>query len=335
MIAKPKIERRQVQHRALALAPSFLFAIPSRIAWPTILALLALTALGEAIMPGSIFFGPVYLAIIALTAWTIRARTALVLGLIILASKLATGTMHFYPAGGGIAYGNIAVRIAGVAIVVAFIGLARKSCEREWQSARTDLLTGTLNRQAFFEIVEKGLCSGGWSALIYADLDGLKALNDREGHAQGDQSLKDFVEIAGKAIRKGDVFARMGGDEFVIFMKLKDEESGTAVGKRLHKTFNAEHGGDGLRLTCSLGVLLLPEGSKTIDAELRVADELMYKAKQTRCGVFVGTGLATDDGDVALAQPLDLFGQAVRERSVRRADRAVPDEAAVNPSQAA
>src|SRR3546814_20825784 len=79
------------------------------------------------------------------------------------------------------------------------------------------------------------LFRSGWSALIYADLDGLKQLNDQQGHDRGDESLKAFAGTVRRTIREGDVLARMGGDEFVIFMKLRDEEAGQAVARRLHQ----------------------------------------------------------------------------------------------------
>ncbi|MEJ2410238.1 MAG: diguanylate cyclase, partial [Novosphingobium sp.] len=126
-------------------------------------------------------------------------RTAFLLGTVVLVFKLAFG---FYPMGAGLALGNVAVRFAGIGIVLVFIGLARKSCEREWRLARADLLTGALNRQAFFELAGSGRCSGGWSALIYADLDGLKQLNDRKGHGWGDKSLKVFTETVRHTIRE-------------------------------------------------------------------------------------------------------------------------------------
>ena len=289
MTAAPQIERRHVQHPPLVLEHSFLFRIPPRYAWPLVLSLLASVAVIERISPREIWFGPIYLAVVSLAAWALSTRTAIALGLVTLVLKLSAGTLTFYPAGPGLALGNLAVRAVGIAIVVGFIGLARKSCEREWRLARTDLLTGTLNRQAFFELVRSGRCAGGWSALIYCDLDGLKQLNDRQGHDRGDDSLRAFVETVRRTIRKGDVLARMGGDEFVIFMKLRDEEAGAAVARRLHQAINTSETEGPVRLKCSLGVLVLPQGSRSIDDELRAADELMYKAKHVRSGVAVAT----------------------------------------------
>lgn len=317
MTAGHQIERRRVQHPALVLEHSFLFRIPPRYGWPAALLLLGGVAAAESVAPREIWFGPVYLAVVCFAAWALSIRSAFLLGTSVLLFKLATGNLAFYPMGPGLALGNLAVRFAGIGIVLGFIGLARKSYEREWHLARTDLLTDALNRQAFFELVRSGRCSGGWSALIYADLDGLKQLNDQQGHDQGDESLKAFAETVRRTIRKGDVLARMGGDEFVIFMKLRDEEAGQAVACRLHRALNTGGEDAACPLKCSLGVLVLPDGSQSIDAELRAADELMYKAKQSRAGVAVATAVVTD-GRIALTIR-DLAPP--HESQVRQTDR--------------
>ncbi|GGC11005.1 hypothetical protein GCM10011494_32180 [Novosphingobium endophyticum] len=323
MPSRGQIERREAQHTGLLLEHSFLFRIPPRLAWTIVIALLCAVAFVEYLLPGEIWFGPVYLAVIALAAWSLSARTAIAIGLTVLLVKLLTGTLPFYPNGSEVAVANLAVRVLGITIVVVFIGMARKSCEREWRFARTDALTGALNRQAFFELVESGRCQGGWSALIYADLDGLKKVNDEEGHGQGDRSLTTFAEIVRKTIRKGDVFARMGGDEFVIFMKLRDAEAGQVVARRLHRTINAGAPEAARRLTCSLGVLLLPDGSREIDTELRAADAIMYEAKKSRAGVLVAT-LGERDGEKVLSPPVPVFDAPERESAVRKADRTEP-----------
>lgn len=315
-----RIDRRQAKHARLTLEHSFLFRIPPRLAWATVVVLLGAVSFIESLAPSDLWFGPAYLAVIALAAWSISARVAIVVGLLVLSAKLAMGNLPFYQPESQLAPVALAVRVIAIAIVVSFIGMARKSCEREWRSARTDALTGALNRQAFFEIVESGQCRGGWSAIIYADLDGLKKLNDEAGHGQGDRSLKAFAETVRRTIRDGDVFARMGGDEFVIFMKLKNERAGAAVARRLHKALNAEVAANGVRLTCSLGILLLPDGCKAIDRELRAADQLMYEAKKSRSGVLVSTAIECD-GEVFVLPALAAADPAERETVVRQTDR--------------
>lgn len=326
MVLRPHIDRRLAQHKSLKLEHSFLFHISPRVAGMVIVPVLLTIAAVEFYATPQIWLGPFYLAVIALAAWSLGARIAISLGLLILGVKLATGGLSFYPHGTDLALSNLAVRFSGVLVVVGIISAARSACVREWRLARTDPLTGALNRQAFFELVESGQCSGGWSALIYADLDGLKRLNDGEGHNRGDLGLRNFADAVTKTIRKGDVFARMGGDEFVIFMKLKDEASGSAVARRLHEAINGGMERDSSHLTSSLGILLLPDGSTSIDAELRAADTLMYEAKNSHAGIFLSTATHRD-GNISLSPPTSFPEGEQHKSAVRKIDRTRPANA--------
>lgn len=331
MIPGRRIERRQAHHHALRLQHSFLFRISPRVAWVIILPMLAAVAASEFLLPRELWFGPVYLAIIALAAWSLGTRTAIALGLVIVTVKLTADGLNLYPHGADLALSNMAIRFVAVLVIVGFIGAARKSCEREWELARTDPLTGALNRQAFFELVASGQCTGGWSALIYADLDGLKRLNDEDGHQQGDIGLRNFSGTIRRTIRKGDVFARMGGDEFVIFMKIKDEAAGGAVACRLQQAINSQPADGTIHLKCSLGILLLPDGSKSIDAELRAADALMYAAKKSGSGTCMSTAVEID-GRVTTTPPIPISEIAGRDSAVRKTDRLPVTETGGPPS---
>lgn len=323
-----QIERREAKHAGLRLEHSFLFHMQPRLAWAVVIALLCLVACIEFLSPRGIWFGPGYLAVLALAAWSLSSRVAIAIGLAILGARLATGTLPFHTSDSELAIANVAARVLALGVVAGLIGMARRSCEREWRFARTDALTGALNRQAFFELVKSDQGHSEWAALIYADLDGLKRLNDEKGHDQGDVGLKIFAETIAKTIRKGDVFARMGGDEFVIFMKLKNAEAGEAVARRLHEAVNAGASGDAARLACSLGVVLLPNGSRSIDKELRAADELMYEAKKSCSGVLVST-LVERDGELVLSPPIAIAALPGRPSVVRRIDRENASEESV------
>lgn len=326
-----RIERRRAKHAAFTLEHAFLFRLSPRVAWAVVLSAMAAAVLMEHLAPEQVWFGPLYLGVMVLAAWTIHPGAALAIGSAILAARLGTGSLTFHPSDSTAAGPNMAVRICGMLIVIGLIGIARRSCQREWRFARTDPLTGAWNRQAFFELIKVNRDTGGWSAMIYADLDGLKRLNDVQGHCRGDEGLRLFARKVRSAIRKGDVFARVGGDEFVIFMHIRDEAAGTAVARRLHQALNTVPGNeDGSFLPCSLGVLVLPDGSKDIDAELRAADELMYEAKKSRCGVVVATARAIE-GQAALATIRALVDLSDRGVAVRQADRGEAPAAPVVP----
>lgn len=91
------------------------------------------------------------------------------------------------------------------------------------QAARTDPLTGLLNRRGFAEALGARLAAGASGTLAYIDLDGLKPLNDVFGHAAGDAALRAMATRLRSATRPGDAVARLGGDEFAWWVEAPDE----------------------------------------------------------------------------------------------------------------
>lgn len=242
---------------------------------------IAFTGLADYATADQVWFGPAYLAFICLAAWVLGWREA-VAGLIATSIiTVAVNSGEVYPYGAAATVWDYAIRIPAVLAVIALLAHARHTCEREWRLARTDPLTGAMNRKAFFELAGPIKNSESWHVLAYADLDGLKSLNDEHGHEQGDESLKVFSSHVRSMIRKDDIFARVGGDEFLVYMAVRDAHAGLTVTNRLHRAMNAATDDSGAGLCCSVGALILAPGPRSINRELRAADELMYEAKQT------------------------------------------------------
>lgn len=297
MPGRVKKDRRRERTRSFTLRRSLFLQVPAAVAAPVLGFAALATAATDYLAPREVWLGPVYLLLAALSAWFVSSRFAIGLGLLVITVNLLAGKNSAYPYGPDMFAMNFALRIFCVLAVAVMLGLARKSLEREWRLARTDPLTGALNRQAFFEALKAETGADGPAVLAFADVDGLKYVNDELGHEAGDDSLWDFADRLRKAIRKRDLFARIGGDEFVVFMKVKDEQSARIVAERLNKVLNldleavaadAETSAEA-RLKCSLGVLFLPAGSQSIDAELKLADKLMYSAKRVQAGVLMAT----------------------------------------------
>lgn len=112
-------------------------------------------------------------------------------------------------------------RFIAIAFVIGVVAASRRAYLREWWLARTDPLTGAFNRQAFFELGDHLTRSTKWRLLLYADLDGLKSINDVHGHSSGDVALRTYANVVRRNIRRKDLFARVGGDEFLVFMSIK------------------------------------------------------------------------------------------------------------------
>jgi diguanylate cyclase (GGDEF)-like protein len=150
--------------------------------------------------------------------------------------------------------------------------------------ATTDELTGLANRRRFMELFAAEIDQverRGTVALVLADLDDFKRINDRFGHHVGDDALRRFAELLVAELRDGDVGGRLGGEEFAVLLPDADLEGALAVAGRIRRAvaesylFPAE--GTRLRFTVSLGVA--GYAGETADALFRRADAALYRAK--------------------------------------------------------
>jgi GGDEF domain-containing protein len=150
------------------------------------------------------------------------------------------------------------------------------------------------------------------------------------GHEAGDAALRTFADRIRASIRKSDVFARIGGDEFVIFMRVKDQDSARIVANRLDQAINVGSTDRADHLQCSFGVLFLANGSAAIDAELRLADKLLYSSKKARCGFLLasangGVDLTTDISALEIALPVNRKSVIRQAEGIRARGRGCGD----------
>ena len=119
---------------------------------------------------------------------------------------------------------------------------------------------------------------GGEVALVVLDLDDFKQVNDRHGHAAGNEVLRRAGGVLRNAARDSDVAARFGGEELVLLVR-GDERSATAAAARVVDGLRDLRFADGLRVTCSAGVAALAEGGDSASL-FASADEALYEAKR-------------------------------------------------------
>lgn len=154
----------------------------------------------------------------------------------------------------------------------------------------TDELTGLFNRRHFLRLASRELATlkpGVEHGLALIDLDHFKRINDRYGHAAGDQVLQAFAAVTQDCLREGDVLARYGGEEFVLLMPEVDEAQLVHCCERLRRAFaDADPQGLGAaNLSLSVGMTMLVPGDDLDDA-LHRADQALYRAKhegRNRC----------------------------------------------------
>lgn len=303
--------------------------IPRAVAAQVLLACAVLALLASSLVSPSIGFAPIYLFICAFSAWFVGNRFAVTLFVLVASLQFLKGEPIIFRGTEVITVVNAGLQFSSALAVVLMLGVAREALEIEWRSARLDPLTGALNRKAFFEAAKAEASHGSMTVIVYADVDGLKRLNDKFGHEAGDEALCDFAARISRSIRKNDIFARMGGDEFIIMLKVRDVNAAKSVAERLNRVLNLNSDDDEARLKCSLGILFLPTGTKSIDAELRQADALMYLAKKKRVGSVMAMSSKGDPQKlIPFATSAEAYGQqrVVVRATERKAETPAQDE---------
>ena len=152
-------------------------------------------------------------------------------------------------------------------------------------AARSDPLTGLLNRRAVIEHLEYQMVryprNGVTFAVLLCDLDHFKLINDVHGHNVGDQVLKRVADRLRESVRAQDLVARWGGEEFLLLLPDTDLNGGLVVAEKLCKRVASSGypvSGEQLHLTLSIGVTVYVHG-RTLDDCIKSADDALYEAK--------------------------------------------------------
>lgn len=188
-------------------------------------------------------------------------------------SALSPGTLFF-------------MMLGAIVVLYSYSLMARLERNRQQLEilSHVDVLTGLLNRRGLEDrarSVMRVLARPGNSvAMLFADLDGFKAVNDGQGHAVGDRVLREVAGLITANIRAGDVVARYGGDEFVVLMPDTDLEAARLAAERLQGAMAQWSRDSATSLSLSIGLGVAPDHGPTFDDLVRRVDQAMYRSKQ-------------------------------------------------------
>jgi diguanylate cyclase (GGDEF)-like protein len=211
-----------------------------------------------------------------------RQHPSAVLVLPMRAGDRCVGGVALWPPGGREPTGGARAEILAALGNAAPRVVTAMEADRLKEKTRLDPLTGLLNRRGLDVVLNR--VDVGDGALIYCDLDNFKRLNDRLGHPAGDAVLMHFARIIRDQIRTGDVAARVGGEEFAIWLPGARLETGYRIAERIRIRLNTmpwDWQGKACALSASFGVAACPETSRDVGDLIPQADAALYVAKNS------------------------------------------------------
>jgi diguanylate cyclase (GGDEF)-like protein len=229
------------------------------------------------------YMGPVLVLPMLYVAYFFPARYAWPLAVL----EVATYASPFLTSDGpyhllGARTVGYAVAYAGLVATIQFLKRRLVIAERQQHRiARIDPLTGLQNRRGFDEALSRALEDGTRFALLLADVDSFKQINDRFGHTTGDRVLRELSAHASAAVRGGDCLARIGGDELALVAPGAGAEAAVRLADSLRKAGARVDAGDGpVSLTVSWAVY--PEHGSDRFTLMRALDRELHAIKDAR-----------------------------------------------------
>lgn len=172
----------------------------------------------------------------------------------------------------------------GVGLFTVFL-VASDLAETMRSLATSDVLTGIYNRRGFEDSAERAIRNAQRQrqplAVVVADIDNFKGINDRYGHGIGDRALRHFAGRVERLVRRGDLIGRIGGEEFALLLVNTRAQDAIEVVERIRRDIAAMpvSGADRVVMTASFGVTGLRPGDISLTSLLARADRALYRSK--------------------------------------------------------
>jgi diguanylate cyclase (GGDEF)-like protein len=249
-------------------------------------------------------FSVFYFVAIAVGAWWGGFSHGILLSLAAVCAWQWVDTLHGPGRPPVVLLWNGIVRFGSFAFASSVLTRLRGALRYEQTLARTDPLTGAANARTFFEVAQLELQRFGRAprplTLAYFDLDNFKEVNDRLGHAAGDQLLRRVAETISHNTRAVDLVARLGGDEFVLLMPETDGTAAVASLQRLRVLLNKAAADTSELVACSIGAVTFAKAPRDVEEMVHRADALMYAVKQAGKGQLRHEVVLGKPGSVSL-----------------------------------
>ena len=233
---------------------------------------------------GELVFSTFYLLPVALVSWYVDRRNGMILAFVSAFVKLTADladnltTSHIL-----IPYWNALMRLCIFTIMAYLLSALQTAYDQARNQARTDYLTGAANSRYFNERTELEIYRAHRYqhplSLAYLDVDNFKLVNDRFGHAAGDQLLQRISKTMLCRLRQSDLVARLGGDEFAILMPETDYSQAQNAVNKIKQALQAEMDTGNWPATFSFGLATFDSPPGNIDEMIKAADQLAYQAK--------------------------------------------------------
>jgi diguanylate cyclase (GGDEF)-like protein len=228
-----------------------------------------------------------YLMPVSLVAWFAPWPSGILFCLLALVTRFIAdeASSSFSLNNAALHYWNLFVEFLFLLIMSLLFSALRRNLDSEKTRARTDPLTGALNRRAFFDIAEYELNRSQRyehaATIAYIDLDNFKGINDRLGHAVGDTLLITVTNTITSNIRSTDSLSRFGGDEFVILLPETPAVAAAKFLEKIHCQLNQAMSAQNWPVSFSIGAITYPKSPPGVDEVIKKADMLMYEVKRS------------------------------------------------------
>jgi len=232
-----------------------------------------------------ISFSFFYLIPISITAWYVGVKAGTVIvGISIIAWGVSNQLAGQTYSNGMTLYFNGLVRILVFLMIAMLLNELKLALRHEQKLSQTDYLTGALAKREFYARAELEIHRAHRYllplTLAFIDLDSFKLVNDSYGHAEGDNQLKSISDAAASVIRKNDIFARVGGDEFALLLPETDRQNAMFVVQKVKDCMMSNLQRRNSPVTLSIGVITFANAPLSVNEMLEHADALMYQAKK-------------------------------------------------------